>query len=186
MQELLISREMDQELHQEKTIDLTYIFNAYYKRVYNYNYYRTHNQVVSEDLTSITFEKVLSNIQSYKPEKAEFEVWLFTIARNVLNDYFRTQKKYPWDSIEKVFETVSSEESLEHHMILNEEKDYLLQSVKKLKDTERALIAYKYGAGLKNKEIAMIMGMKEKTVSVILYRALQKLKAKLEVEMYDK
>lgn len=185
MQELLIGQELQKQLQQQVTIDLTYIFNTYYKRVYNYNYYRTHNQAVAEDLTSITFEKVLSHIQSYKPEKAEFEVWLFTIARNVINDYFRKQKKYPWDSDEMVFETISNGESLDNYVIANEEKTYLVEAIKKLKDRERTLVAYKYGAGLMNKEIANIMGMKEKTISVILYRTLQKLKRELEVEMYD-
>ena len=171
---------------EERTMDFTYIFNTYYKRIYNFQYYRTHNQVVAEDLCSMTFEKAFINFKKYNKEKANFEVWLFTIARNVSNDYFRHQKRHPWDSLEQVFEKIANESTLEAQIIHNEEKESLLQAVRRLKDKERALIAYKYGAGLKNKEIAALVGMKEKTVGTSLCRILKKMRSELQEASYEK
>lgn len=186
MQKIATSEQVSTLYKEERgQFDFTYIFDTYYKRLYNFNYYRTHQQVVAEDLTSATFEKAFSKISSFDESKSSFEVWLFTIARNVLNDFFRSQKRHPWDSLDTVFEMISGEPSLETHVIQNEEKEKLLEAVKKLKDKDRRLIAYKYGAGLKNKEIAVLTGMKEKTVGTNLYRILKRMRKDLEEVSYE-
>lgn len=164
----------------EEGLDFTYIFEAYYKRIYNYYYYRVQNQHIAEDLTSQLFEKVMTKISSYESHKAGFEVWLFAIARNVLNDYFRSQKKYPWSSLDSVLELIAEEANPEQMICQAEETKMLLGMIKSLKEKERNIIAYKFGANLKNKEIAELLEIGEKNVSVILYRTLKKLKVKLE------
>ncbi|WP_298841003.1 hypothetical protein [Clostridium sp.] len=40
----------------------THIFEIYYKRVYNYMYYRVNNIETSEDLTSQVFQKIMFKI----------------------------------------------------------------------------------------------------------------------------
>lgn len=181
MQELALGARFDQ---QEEIIDpkieFEQIYDQYYKRVYNFNYYRTKNQGVTEDLTSLVFEKVITKINTYDKNKSSFEVWLFAIARNNLNDYFRRQKRYPWESLDNVIEMSSNEYSPESKVIEDEEKIQLLKAVDKLKEKEKTIIAYKYGAGLKNKEIASLMKMKEKTIATRLYRILQKIRRNLE------
>lgn len=150
--------------------------------MYNYYYYRVQNQHIAEDLTSQLFEKAMTKITSYSNEKGNFEVWLFAIARNVMNDYFRSQKKYPWTSIDHVIESICTESNPEQIIFQAEETKVLLELVKELKEKERNIIAYRFGANLKNKEIAELLGLGEKNVSVILSRTLKKLKMKLEEE----
>lgn len=166
-------------------LDFEIIFETYYARVYNYNYYRTHNKAVAEDLTSLVFEKIMLKIDSYAKQKAKFEVWLFTIARNTLNDYFRRQKRFIWDSLDNVFEMVAKEDGPEETLLKAEQNRELMKQVALLKDKERAIIAYKFGAGLKNKEIAEIMHINEKHLSVMICRILKKLKCKMEEEHND-
>jgi len=171
------------ESKKEQSLDFTYIFETYYKRIYNYYYYRVQNQQIAEDLASQLFEKAMTKISSYESSKGNFEVWLFAIARNILNDYFRSQKKYPWSSLDNALEMISEESNLEQMIFQAEETKVLLDMIKTLKEKERNIIAYKFGADLKNKEIAELLGIGEKNVSVILYRTLKKLKLKLEGEM---
>ena len=171
------------ESKKEQSLDFTYIFETYYKRIYNYYYYRVQNQQIAEDLASQLFEKAMTKISSYESSKGNFEVWLFAIARNILNDYFRSQKKYPWSSLDSVLEMISEESNLEQMIFQAEETKVLLDMIKTLKEKERNIIAYKFGADLKNKEIAELLGIGEKNVSVILYRTLKRLKLKLEGEM---
>lgn len=85
-------REVKETIGEEK--ELTYIFQMYYKRVYNYIYYRVNCDYTTEDLTSQVFEKIMLKIKTYFESKAPFEVWIFAVARNVVNDYFRSLKKY--------------------------------------------------------------------------------------------
>ena len=171
------------ESKKEESLDFTYIFEAYYKRIYNYYYYRVQNKQIAEDLTSQLFEKAMTKISTYESCKGNFDVWLFVIARNILNDYFRRQKKYPWSSLDSVLEMVSEESNLEEMIFHAEETKVLLDMIKTLKEKERNIIAYKFGADLKNKEIAELLGIGEKNVSVILYRTLKKLKLKIEGEI---
>lgn len=167
----------------EEGLDFTYIFESYYKRIYNYYYYRIQNQYIAEDLTSQLFEKVITKISGYEKHKGNFEVWLFAIARNVLNDYFRGQKKHLWSSLDSVLEMISEESGPEQKVFEAEETKVLLEMINQLKEKERNIIAYKFGADLKNKEIAELLGISEKNVSVILCRTLKKLKLRLEGEM---
>ncbi|MFD1909331.1 sigma-70 family RNA polymerase sigma factor [Paenibacillus rhizoplanae] len=48
-----------------------------------------------------------------------------------------------------------------------------------LSPKERNLIALKFGADLKNTEIARITGISESNVGVILYRSMRKLKSEI-------
>ena len=186
MPELAILSKSDEQRDEETDrLDFEAIFEAFYTRIYNFNYYRIQKQAVAEDLTSITFEKAFIKIHTFDSKKSSLEVWLFAIARNVLKDYFRSQKRHPLESLDQVFETIVGDSSLEAHVIANEQKEKLLFAVRKLKDKERALIAYKYGAGLKNKEIAVLTGMKEKTVSANLCRILKKMRSDLQEESYE-
>lgn len=84
MEQFALSNSSDKG--QSKELDLTYIFETYYKRIYNYIYYRVNSNEEAEDLTSQVFEKVMLKIDTYSKDKANFEVWLFAIARNVIND----------------------------------------------------------------------------------------------------
>ncbi|WP_070001169.1 sigma-70 family RNA polymerase sigma factor [Cellulosilyticum sp. I15G10I2] len=162
--------------------ELTYLFETYYKRVYNCIYYRVHCQYVSEDLTSQVFEKIMLKLHTYKEERSNFEVWLFAIVRNVVNDYFRSKKKHQWISIDSILHLKSASKEPEALIISRETSSELLEAIKVLEENERHLIAYKFGASLKNKEIAQILGMSESNVGVKLYRIMKKLKTKLEGE----
>lgn len=171
------------EDHKEKVqLDFSWIFERYYKRLYNYFFYRVHNESLAEDLVSQTFEKVMVHLYQYEAEKGDFEVWLFSIARNNMNDYFRQQKKHPWTSLESIFEEISSEEDPEKMMMMEESARQIAEAVRHLKDQERALIAYRFGAELKNKEIAEVMGLSERHIAMLLHRTLKKLKRALEEE----
>ena len=50
----------------------------------------------------------------------------------------------------------------------------------KLSDKERTIIAYKYGADMKNTDIGYLLGISSTNVGVVLFRALKKLKKELQ------
>lgn len=66
------------------------------------------------------------------------------------------------------------------NLILREERsDKLIGALNKLDERERNLVALKFGACLRNTEVAQITGLSESNIGVILYRAMKKLKAEL-------
>lgn len=172
--------EIEEELCKKK--DFTYIFETYYKRVYNFIYYRVNCHYTSEDLTSQVFEKVMVNIETYSKNKSPFEVWLFAISRNVVNDYFRSLKKHKTFSLDLIKEFVSRKQTPEDIVDIAETNDELLKALGVLNEREKSIVALKFGAELKNKEIATILNLTESNVGVILYRTMKRLKTQLEKE----
>ncbi|MNC17198.1 RNA polymerase sigma factor SigM [compost metagenome] len=160
------------------------IFEMYYDRVFRYVSYRVECRYTAEDLASQVFEKVLARFASFREEKAPFEVWLFAIARNTVNDYGRQQRRRRLFSLEVLKEAVSGGKTPEALALAGEAKDSLIQAMSVLKPRERSILALKFGAELKNGEIAGLAGMSESNVGVTLYRSMKKLKAELERKDY--
>lgn len=155
----------------------TTIFETYYTRIFNYIAYRVTCRQTAEDLTSLVFEKLLSKLGSYSKNKAPFEVWLFAIARNAVNDYYRSLKRNRFFSLDAIRELIASNKEPEALLLEGERSDRLNQALDTLAPKERNIVALKFGADLKNKEIALITGMSESNVGVILYRSMRKLKS---------
>ncbi|MFE5322036.1 sigma-70 family RNA polymerase sigma factor [Paenibacillus sp. NPDC056579] len=161
------------------------MFDTYYKRVYKYICYRINNHYAAEDLCSQVFEAVISKYDSFSPEKSNFEVWLFAIARNSVADYFRMQKRRADFSLNSILNRVFPKPSPEDIVIRDDNHRALFKALAKLNDKERHIIAMKYAAGLKNSEIAELMGVSGSNIGVVLYRSLKKLHKELDLEEVD-
>lgn len=181
MEQSTLFNALDKKISRDK--DFTYIFETYYKRIYNYIYYRINCNEEAEDLTSEVFEKVMIKINTYSEDKSPFEVWIFAIARNVINDYFRRLKKCKVFSMDKLKKLISTEKNPEDVFVKSETNDELLKALNILNAKERNIIAFKFGANLRNKEIAEIIGITEGNIGVILYRTMKKLKNEMEREV---
>ena len=99
---------------------------------------------------------------------------MFTIARRVLQDYYR--KKRDDLPLEQVTEQGMSEK-LEDLIEQNADFAQLSVLLSRLADREKELVALKYGAGLTNRAIARLSGISESNVGTILYRAVQTLRS---------
>lgn len=156
------------------------IYDVYYSRVYKYICYRINNHYDAEEICSHVFEAVISKYNSYSPQKSNFEVWLFAIARNAVTDYFRSQKKRITFSLDSILDMILPRPSPEEIVILEDSNEILYKALAKLSDKERNIIGMKYAAGLKNAEIADLLGVSSSNIGVVLYRCLKKLQQELE------
>ncbi len=86
----------------------TELYNDYFPRVYNYVHYRVDDFHAADDLISQIFEKLFSRLNYYQSEKAVFSAWLFSIARNTITDYYRSQKRTHVTSLEITAELIDS------------------------------------------------------------------------------
>ena len=157
--------------------EFTRIYEKYFDRVYRYICYRVGCRHSAEDLCSQVFERLLDRHGSYSPDKASYEVWLFTIARNVVTDHHRRSRFgrlcVPEDEAVNIPSEALSPEAL---AITAESNESLYAALGKLSDKERGLIAMKFAAMLRNTEIADILGTSASAVGVKLYRILKKMK----------
>jgi RNA polymerase sigma-70 factor, ECF subfamily len=158
-------------------IDWEATYREYLPRVYNFFRYRVGDRSLAEDLTAATFEKAWRGRSRFRRDLSAFSTWLFTIARNVGIDYFR--KKEPYISLEAVSEQANPA-SLEEIVQHKHDSTWLSALLSQLPTRERELVAFKYGAGLNNREIARLTHLSESNVGIILYRVVARLRTEME------
>ena len=157
----------------------TAIFDVYYSPVYNYICYRCGDVQAADDLAAQTFEKVLAHLDEYDPARGPLPPWLFTIARNLVNNYLRSQSLRAWFSLEAIREPSDRMPGPEEIMIRMETHHELMEQLKELPAKDRDLLALKFGGRLNNRQIAEITGLSESNVGVMLFRTCRRLQAQL-------
>ena len=149
---------------------MTYIFDRYQVRLYNFYYQKVKDVAVCEDLTQNVFLKVIKYKHSYKGGK--FVSWIFKIARNLFYDHYQEQKKtQPFENIDDVSSELN-EESIEKE----EEISHLMKVLNNLSDTDKELIIMNRIEGIKYEQIAEIIGSNTIAVKTKIHRIVKKLR----------
>src|SRR5699024_2977178 len=68
------------------------LYDHYHQDLYRFIFYMVKDQHVTEDLVQETYIKVLQSYKSFRGESSK-KTWLFSIARHVVIDHFRQQKR---------------------------------------------------------------------------------------------
>ena len=155
------------------------LYRQYLPRILNYVRLRVDGEDLAQDLTAEVFERAVSRQHTLRRREA-FAAWLFRIARNTVAGYYR--KRRPTVSLEQTAELPAPDPSPAETVMRREELARLLMALKALSEREQEIIRLKFGGGLGNKEIAEVLRLRAGHVAVILYRALRKLRAKLDAE----
>lgn len=164
---------------QEDEVDWEATYAELLPRVYNFFRYRVGDISLAEDLTSATFEKAWRARMRYRRNLGAFSTWIFSIARNVATDHFRTNhRELSLDDTHIKPDPMLVEETVQHRHDFVRLSMHLTQ----LSVRERELIAYKYGAELDNRTIARLTHLSESNVGTILNRSVNKLRAAWESE----
>ena len=146
------------------------------RRVYAYAAYRLGDGPDAEDVTSETFERALRYRKSFNPKRGSPAAWLVGIARRAADDHLRLKGiEFPTDDELLLDLQVDPGPAVETAARLD-----LQAAVRTLGARDRELIALRYGADLKARDIAALLGQRTNAVEVALHRALERLRAVLE------
>ena len=144
------------------------IYKEYAQKVYSYLLNLTNNKDIAEELLQETFYSAVKNINKFKYESS-IKTWLYVIAKNKWNDYYKKHKK---------MNEISLEEDLNYQGIVSEEdffnKEELLDVYKKihqLDEKSKEIVYLRIGTNFSFKEIANITGNTEENARIIFYRA---------------
>ncbi len=173
---------------QEKDKDaFSRLFDFYYDKIINYVFRRTLDVEYSKDITSNVFLKALDNINSFKWKNGidSFNAWIFKIATNEINQYFRKQNRYKLiiDDPEMRF-NLKSDDNLAFEIEKKIDNDkYLIilsKAIKELKPIYQDILHLRYFEEMPYNEISEILNKNESTVRVYAKRAIEELERVLK------
>ena len=68
-------------------MDMHSIYSEYYNRVLNYASARLPCRMDAEDICEDVFERVLTCLDAFDPDRASMSTWIFVITRNCVIDF---------------------------------------------------------------------------------------------------
>ena len=146
----------------------------YIAKIYNFILKRVGNVQDAEDITSIVFEKVVSNLASFDESRASFTTWIYRIAMNSVTDFYRSRgrrKESPLDDVSPGLVAGAGDE-------LDRADQYmaLVGLMKKLPAKYAEALSMRYFAGMRVQEVAEFLGITESAASKRILRGLDGLK----------
>ena len=156
------------------------IYDKYYDQIFVFIYKRLDDEEHTADVTSIVFLKCLKNLDRYKFQGVPFSAWLYRIAVNEVNQFFRMQKKTQrtvnlrTEHVNVLFE--------EMEMISDDEEPEAVVSrlLEGMKPEDVQFLEMRFFEGRSFKEIGYFLNITEVNAKVKTYRILKKLRLKAQ------
>lgn len=152
------------------------LYEKYFEQMYRFVFKRLGgNEEVAGDLVQQTFMKAMAKIGQYEDRGFPFSAWLYRIAQNEVNMFFRSNKtnftveiseNHVVQLLDEVGETGVSQEEI----------DQLIEIINNLEESQLDLIELRFFQGMPFSEIAQIYSISEATAKMRVYRILEKIK----------
>jgi RNA polymerase sigma-70 factor, ECF subfamily len=148
------------------------IYNLYFKKIYQFIFYRVGHKEIAEDLAEEVFLKAFTKIASIS-ENSAFSGWLYQIARNQVIDYYRAKKLTI--SLDEIENTLEYESNVIDVVNLEHQQKVMLKLLKELAPEQQIVLKLKFFEDLENTEIAEMLHKSEGAIRVIQHRGITKL-----------
>jgi RNA polymerase sigma-70 factor, ECF subfamily len=152
------------------------LYEKYYKQIFLFIYRRVDDEDHTADLTSQVFLKAILNLPKYEYKGVPFSAWLYRIASNEVNQYFRQAKTTRTISIEeeglsRLIGELSEEEEDQH-----EKEQIIMESLNCLTKEEVQYLELRFFEDKSFREIGYILLVTENNAKVKTYRIIDKIK----------
>jgi len=169
------------QCQQGNSEQFTLLFDEYYKKIYDFIYFRTHHKETAEDIVSLVFTKSLENIKTFNPSKGKFSTWLYQIARNSIIDHYRAFKET--SNIEDAWD-ISSNVNIERDTDTKAKLEKVQEFLKTLPRQQRDIVIMRVWDGLSHKEIAEILQISEANSKMSFSRAISKINKEVAIVIF--
>lgn len=163
------------------------VFGEVYEReadaIFRFCLLRTSDRDVALDFTQDTFMRFWNSLVQEKDIK-NHRTFLFTIARNIIIDWYRKKKPF---SLETLMENAAEGRSSFSLVALddvemNVEANFLIAKIRELPEPYSNAVYLRCVEELKPREISEILGESANVISVRISRGLEQLRALLHLE----
>jgi RNA polymerase sigma-70 factor (ECF subfamily) len=163
------------------------LYERYLDEIYRYIFCRVPDVVTAEDLTEEVFIRAWQKLPETQQKNAiqNFRAWIYRIAHNRVVDHLRSEKNRTHTPLEDSANLIQDTETPEEWLQDQQRSDYLAQVICSLDDTLQQVILLRFVNQCSHAETAQILGLQENHIRVLQYRALKKLRSRLEQDLND-
>lgn len=136
---------------------------------------RTGDTATADDCTSETFVRALSRRESFQCQGDGVRPWLFTIARNIVHDWYRKAAHRMETVTDEIREACDVDADPACHVISGESGQNLRSLIAELPPDQADCVRLRFFRGLSVKETATAMRRTETAVRALQHRALRNL-----------
>ncbi|WP_448593619.1 RNA polymerase sigma factor [Thermoflexus hugenholtzii] len=155
-----------------------WLYDRYYLPIYRYLRVRVEDQEAAEDLAAEVFVRMIEHLPRYQPRGRPFLAWLYTIARNLLTDYYRSQRWAPLDLPDP--ERGRGDEGVMERIEARAEQDCLWRALRQLTPEQQEVLFHRFFEGRSVEETAQLMGKQPSAIKALQHRALAALRRRME------
>ena len=153
------------------------LYDYYVDKIYRFIYFKVPDGE-AEDLTEDVFLKVMQKKHTFDPDKSAFSTWIYTIARNTVIDFLRTNKATT-ELSDFIVDTDSNKD-----IVSNVDKNFELLNLKKaiscLPKDKQDLVVLRFVDELSYDEMSQILNKSEGSIRISMMRTLKELRVILE------
>ncbi|MEB2774162.1 sigma-70 family RNA polymerase sigma factor [Algoriphagus sp. D3-2-R+10] len=156
------------------------LYDLYFEEIFRFIIRRVREIEISKDITQQVFLKALLGLEKYVYREVPFSSYLYRIAANECNQFFRDSSKVRYVSMDadiqaSLITEIEPEESSSETDLSN-----LSKALEELSIKELLLIELRFFEKKGFKEIGFILNITENLAKVRTYRLLNKIKKVLE------
>ncbi len=161
----------------ETEVQFLACYDAHSDAIFRQCFFKTSDREVAKDLMQDAFTKVWDYLAQGN-EVENLKAFLYTVANNCIKDWYKKHRAVPASALE--YDPFAGFEDETENTVVIAEVSLVLRSLKRLDDRDREVLMMRFVEGLPPKEIAVILGERENTISVRITRALKKLRMILD------
>ncbi len=153
------------------------LYDQYFERVFRFVFKRLGgDEATAGDLTQQCFLKAMNNLKRYEDRGYPFSSWLFRIAQNEVNLYFRQQQKVREVGVDASdLRALSQEVDADKNYMTAEEQQQLIDQLNALESEHADLIELRFFQKMSFRQIAEIYNVSEANAKMRIYRILEKI-----------
>jgi RNA polymerase sigma-70 factor (ECF subfamily) len=153
------------------------LYDLFAGRVYRYALVRVESQADAEDVLQQTFLKMIEALPRYEERGLPFAAWLFRIAHNAMLDVARADRGHA--DLATIGERADDRRGPAEEFEAEANRAAVRSAISRLTPDQRAVIEYRFFAGLSHREIASLMDRREGAIRVLQFRAVKALHEEL-------
>lgn len=160
-----------------------HLYDHYFPRVHDYVHYRVSDRQDAEDVIAEVFLKALRELPHFQwHHRNSFAAWLFRIAHNLIVDTYRRQERFSDAALRDAVPLSGHAPQPEQALARQETFDHMRTLVSTLSPRRQEVVTLRFFGGLRNKEIAHVLDLDERTIASHLSRGLNDLREKVRTE----